>query len=131
MSAHDRVDWQRGQRARFYLGGVEVTEEQYREKYPLAREGRFYFLGGAMFSAAEHYALTEPDEKGTANGLVTFKPIASRSLAVHPSQVEEAREFFAKTDTPTDFLPDGRPVLTSSRHFRRFAVAQGFRHQGY
>jgi hypothetical protein len=131
VKAHDRVEYQPLGRARFFLAGVEVTEDQYREKYPLPTAGRFYFLGGAVFTEAEHLALTEPEEKGDAAGLVTFKPMTSNALRVRPCQVDEARDFAAKNGVPTDYRPDGSPVITSSRQFRRLARIQGFVHQGY
>lgn len=66
-----------------------------------------------------------------STSLVSFRPVESDALAVHPKQVEEACEDAKKKGVPTEFLPDGRPVFTSSRHFRRYARAYGFRHRGY
>jgi len=63
--------------------------------------------------------------------LVSFKPLASIALAVHKSQIKEATELAAKKGVPTDFTPDGRPVFTSSKHMRRYAIKHGFRHHGY
>lgn len=63
--------------------------------------------------------------------LVSFKPLASIALAVHKKQIKEATELAAKKGVPTDFTTDGRPVFTSSRHFRRYARLHGFQHFGY
>lgn len=63
--------------------------------------------------------------------LVAFKPLASEALAVHPDQVEEARALAQHKGVPVEFLPDGRPRFTSSRQFRDYAKAHGFRHKGY
>lgn len=60
-----------------------------------------------------------------------IRPIKSDAMAVHPDQVPEARELAKKKGVPTDFLPDGRPLFTSSRHFREYARKHGFRHKGY
>jgi hypothetical protein len=79
------------------------------------------------FYAAQNAAEPAPE----SSSIVTFKPMKSRALKVHPSQVEEAREFAAKNDCPTDYLPDGHPVITSSRQFRKLAKLAGFIHQGY
>ena len=53
-------------------------------------------------------------------------PKTSDSLAVHPSQAKEAYEQSVKLGVPTEFRPDGRPVLTDPGHQRRFARALGF-----
>lgn len=59
-------------------------------------------------------------------GKCGVKPKASDALAVHASQVEEAREDARKKGVPTDFLPDGRPVFTSRAHQKKYCRAYGF-----
>lgn len=59
------------------------------------------------------------------------RPIKSDALAVHPKQVAEAREDAKRKGVPTEFTQDGRPLFTSSRHFREYARKYGFRHKGY
>lgn len=73
----------------------------------------------------------EPEPAPEACSLVTFKPMTSNALKVHPDQVQEAKEFAKASGVPTDYTPDGRPIITSSRQFRRLAQIQGFRHMGY
>lgn len=51
----------------------------------------------------------------------------SDALAVHPEQVEEARDDSRKRGVPTDFLPDGRAVITSRYHQKRYLKAYGFK----
>jgi hypothetical protein len=118
---------------KFFLAGEEVTEEEYRAAYPLGTAGRFHYLNGAILSAEEYFAVhpVEGDGGKRASSFVAFKPMTSLALKVHPSQVEEAREFARRKGVPTDYQPDGRPVITSSRQFRRLAAIQGFRHLEY
>lgn len=107
MKAQDRIELTKSG-PRFYLGGIEVSEKEYRRVYPLPKQDD---------SAGESF--------------VTFKPMASRGLAVQPKQVKEATEFAAKNGVPTEYLPDGRPMIVSSRHFRELAKLSGMRHHGY
>lgn len=60
-------------------------------------------------------------------------PMKSDALGVHPSQIEEAREESRKMGVPTDFTKDGRAILTSARHRKRYAEAHGIydRNGGY
>lgn len=60
-------------------------------------------------------------------------PLKSDALGVHPSQVNEAVEQSRKLGVPTEFTPDGRAVLTSQAHRKRYAEAVGFydRNGGY
>lgn len=65
------------------------------------------------------------------SSLVSFRPMASEALAVHPDQVPEAREDAKRRGVPVEFQPTGEPVFTSSRQFREYAKAYGYRHRGY
>lgn len=53
-------------------------------------------------------------------------PLLSDALAVHPSQVKEAYEDSVKKGVPTEFLADGRAVLRSREHRRKYLKAYGF-----
>lgn len=53
-------------------------------------------------------------------------PILSDALGVHPSQVAEATAQAHSVGVPTEFRPDGRAVLRSPEHRKRFAEALGF-----
>lgn len=77
---------------------------------------------------AEHQEAKAKSEKALVGWA---RPIKSDAMAVHPDQVSEAREDAKRKGVPTEFLPDGRPLFTSSRHFRRYARTYGFRHKGY
>lgn len=63
--------------------------------------------------------------------LVSFRPVASDALKVHPSQVNEAREEAKRRGVNVEFRNDGTPVFTSSRQFRDYCRKHGYRHRGY
>jgi hypothetical protein len=90
-----------------------------------------FWVDGVRVSRAEFFALFPPVASQSGDGLISFKPLASDALAVHPSQVEEATLDARKKGVPTEFLPDGRPVFTSSRHFQEYARRYGFHHKEY
>lgn len=85
---------------KYYLCGVEVAEEEYRAVHPLP---------------ASDVVMRPAKAKW---------PIISRALAVHPKQVEEAREAAKRAGVPTDFLPDGRPIITSQKHQNEYAKSR-------
>jgi hypothetical protein len=107
VSAQDRIEVKKAG-TKFFLGNVEVTEAEYRKVYPPPR-----------------------DDGPGAGSFVTFKPMASRALKVNPSQIAEAKDVAKAKGVPTEFTDDGRPVFTSSRHFREYAKRHGFVHMGY
>jgi hypothetical protein len=97
----------RGTEKVYFLDNKEVTEQEFNE-------------------AIKPTGLQEGYE-----GLVGFKPVHSETLGVHPKQIKEATEDAAKKGVPTRFDRVGRPVFVSSRHFREYAKAYGYRHKGY
>ena len=82
-------------------GWVQVTREQYESLFPDKPIGQF--------------------ETGNWK-----EPVISESSAVHPKQIKEAAMLLKSKGVPTEFLPDGRPILTSPDHKRRFAKARGY-----
>lgn len=52
-------------------------------------------------------------------------PLAIESMAVHPSQIAEAREHDARHGVKTDYAPDGRPIMRDAGHYRRFRRLHG------
>lgn len=60
-------------------------------------------------------------------------PMESDALGVHPNQVEDARRESERLGVPTDFTRDGRAILVSPAHRKRYARALGFhdRNGGY
>lgn len=53
-------------------------------------------------------------------------PILSNSMAVHPVQIDSMRQKARQRGVPTEFTPDGRPVLQDRGHARRFRKAFDF-----
>ena len=95
-------------------------------------KGDAYYLDGKEVTKEEFYTFFQP--KNWTMGpvsLVSFKPLHSEALAVHPKQIEEATEDAKQKGVPTEFDPEGRPIFTSSRHFREYAKRYGFIHRGY
>lgn len=52
-------------------------------------------------------------------------PILSDSIGVHPDQIEEARAESIRIGIPTDFTPDGRAILRTPGHRKRYVQAHG------
>ena len=52
-------------------------------------------------------------------------PISLESLAVHPTQIAEAREHDARHGVKTDYTPDGRPVMRDAGHYRKYRQLHG------
>ena len=52
-------------------------------------------------------------------------PIALESLAVAPSQINEAIEFDRQNGVKTDYMPDGRPVVRDPGHYRKYRRLHG------
>ena len=75
----------------------------------------------------EEFDRAFPDKEGVPGMEYAWdRPLLSDALAVHPSQIEEAREDAKQKGVPTDFTPDGRPILTSRAHRKRYLKAYGF-----
>lgn len=53
-------------------------------------------------------------------------PLTSDAMGVHPTQITEAVDQARKAGIPTDFTRDGRPILTSPGHRKRYAEMRGF-----
>ena len=101
-------------------------------------DGDHYFVDNREVTKEEFDILfpDAPSDESTGepgSSLCGWKPIVSDALAVHPRQVEEATLDAAKKGCPTEFLPDGRPILTSRSHRKQYLKSYGFhdRRGGY
>ncbi len=91
---------------KYVLNGQEVTEEEFAASGSRLDE---------LFASGE-----------TACGQATEGwPIKSRALAVHPRQVEAASKAAKDAGVPTEFMPDGRPIIRSHQHQREYARTRG------
>jgi sugar/nucleoside kinase (ribokinase family) len=85
-----------------------------------------YELDGKAVAKEEFFAAFPPVEEFSAAALCAAPPHKSDGLAVHPDQVQEATESAKRKGVPTEFLPDGRPVMRSRAHQKQYLRAYGF-----
>lgn len=86
----------------FFLDDKEVTQEEYEKRYP------------------------PPKKTGGPSSLIGWsKPVESDALSVHPSQVKEAMERDRAHGVPTEYTPDGRPIIRSYAHKRALMRSLG------
>ena len=73
------------------------------------------------------------DLTGSARSTGKGWPLLSDAMGVHPDQIAEAREHAARHSVPTDFAPDGRAILRSRDHRKRYGELIGMydRNGGY
>lgn len=88
-------------------------------------DNQTYHLDSKQVTKAEFDAVF-PDLGAGSSSLAQWKPVISDALAVHPRQVKEAEQSAAAKGIPTQFLPDGRPILTSRQHRKKYLRAYGF-----
>lgn len=90
--------------------------------------GAEYYVDGRQATKDEFFAAFPPQPIGDGSGLTSWqRPIVSDALAVHPEQVDEAVADAKAKGVPTEFLPDGRPLLVSRRHRKEYLRKYGFR----
>lgn len=97
--------------------------------------GDRYYIDGREVTKAE-FDIAFPDQPLRHDALVGTawsRPIVSDALAVHPRQVQEAMASAAAKGVPTEFLPDGRPILRDRAHRKAYLKAYNFhdRNGGY
>ena len=110
----------------YYLDGVQVTKEMYDAYFPsklFAVPVRYTKEEIAEFVEAGTAAEITPEMK---KRLPKGYPIKSVAMAVHSTQVAEAREHDRKLGVPTDYTRDGRPIWTDAAHRRRWLRANGY-----
>lgn len=85
-----------------------------------------YFVNGKEVSKKQFFRTFKPQPMGSGAGLIAWhRPIHSDALAVHPDQIEEAMAMDKAHGVPTEYLPDGRPVLVDRDHRRRLMRSLG------
>jgi hypothetical protein len=88
-----------------------------------------YFVDGRQVSQDEFDSLVPDALSGTGRSgasLQSWQPILSDALAVHPDQVAEATLDAKRKGVPTEFMPDGRPILRTRQHRKEYLRAYGF-----
>jgi len=101
MIQPDRIELKKDG-AHYFLDRLEVTEEVYRDRYPLPK-------GGGVFMTAS--------KKGW--------PYASTSVGCHPRDRKKFMEHARSIGVPTTFNSQGQAVFLSSDHQRRYCQATG------
>lgn len=91
-----------GDKTRYLIDGYEVTKASFDRQFP-----------------------DQPMGDGSAL-LGLSKPHPSDALSVHPRQVAEAVADAKAKGVPTEFLPDGRPLMRSRAHQKEYIKAYGF-----
>jgi hypothetical protein len=94
-------------------------------------DGPVYYLDGQSVSQEEFDRAFPPvrEVAGGPTSLTGTSPHASEALAVHPGQVQEAVESAKRMGVPTEFLPDGRPIMRSRAHQKAYLKAYGFKNR--
>lgn len=72
----------------------------------------------------EKDAVVESSRQRTT-GLPRY-PIYCETLAVHPEQIGEAREYDRANGVATDYREDGTPIMTDSRHYQKYRKLHGY-----
>ncbi len=85
-----------------------------------------YFIDGEEVSK-RFFDLQFPNKPIGGQALSSTPSHLSDALAVHPRRVAEATRDAIKRGVPTEFLPDGRPVMRSRAHQKAYLRAYGFR----
>lgn len=52
-------------------------------------------------------------------------PIACEAMAVHPSQIAEARDWDRSNGVPTEYRGDGTPIMRDPGHYKRYRRLHG------
>ena len=92
-------------RKAYFINGVEVTEAEWDAAFPVPES-----------QPGDTFMCASPG----------IWPLKSEALAVHPSQIAEARESALKRGVPTDFTPSGRVIFRDRAHRRAYMKAYGY-----
>lgn len=52
-------------------------------------------------------------------------PLPCEALAVHPSQIGEARDFDRQNGVATEYRGDGTPIMNDFRHYKKYRRLHG------
>ena len=63
--------------------------------------------------------------RSVPHGLPRY-PLPCETLAVHPTQIDEFREWDSKHGVPTDYRQDGTPLMRDARHYKRYRELYGW-----
>lgn len=84
-----------------------------------------FYVDDKEVSQAEYEAAHTPKEIGCPETGNWTTPVLSDAMAVHPKQIKDAMDRDKKAGVPTEYAPDGRPIVRSGDHQRRLAKSLG------
>lgn len=64
-----------------------------------------------------------------ANRKTRLWPIMPDASGVNPEQIPEQMAYDRMMGVPTDYTPDGRPIITGQKHYRDHCRANGLFHR--
>ena len=88
--------------------------------------GKVYEIDGREVTEEVFYEAFPPVAEFAAEALCAAPPHKSESLACHPKDVEAFREDAKMRGVPTEFRRDGRPIMTSRAHQKKYLKAYGY-----
>ena len=94
-----------GKPIRYFVDGVEITEKEYRKRFPKPKV------------LPRVQALMETSKAW---------PRKSDAFGVHPKQKEKAEAFYAKLGVPTEIDSDGCAIIRNNAHQRDLLKARGW-----
>lgn len=78
-----------------------------------------YYINGKLVSKEEWDRVFPDRPLGTGQGLIGWsQPIESVALGVTTKNIEKAREHDRRHGVPTDYTPEGSPIIRSAAHRR-------------
>lgn len=92
-----------GDKTRYVLDGKDVTKEEFDRAFP-----------------------DKPIRHGDDFAIGWHKPVLSDALAVHPAQIPQAMARDKAHGLNVEYLPDGRPILTSQAQKRKMIRSLGY-----
>ena len=91
--------------AEYYLDGVRVSKKKFDK---------------ALYPVKQERPAVLPVCKIPARW-----PKTSNSMAVHPTQVQEAQKVAAEKGCPTEYTKRGKPIFRDKQHMRKYLKAHG------
>lgn len=91
-----------------------------------------YRIDGEIVSEKEYIIRSRASKHGgerTKRRIVATWPLTPESIAINPEHVAATMEVDRKHGVPTEYTPDGSPIITGPAHYRRYLALHGFHHR--
>lgn len=53
-------------------------------------------------------------------------PLVCTALGVHPDEIPESQQFDSRHGVPTEYTPDGDPIMRDKSHYYKYRKVHGF-----